>query len=129
MTITSRIEHIRDQEGIYSTEFYGEREALGRSDFLRPLLPPEGRKYITLYRVFADDEAVSNHANSCNRKHGGIRVCIRWRYHWGPPIRALSQQEIINLSRRVLAEIQDQHQGRVNTAPAGWPFPVWRAAA
>ncbi|MFT0532233.1 hypothetical protein ACMHYJ_05270 [Castellaniella hirudinis] len=128
MTIVPRIEHVHWQGSIYSTNFYGEREALERSDFLRPLLPPEGRRYIKYRQAFLDGEAVSNRINSCHRKHGGILVRVGWAtYSWDLPIRVLTKEEIIDLARRVMAEIQDQPQ--VNAAPADWPFPVWRAAA
>lgn len=130
MSIAPTIEHSHWENRIYSTCFYGEREALERSDFLRPLLPPEDRRYVTLNGADLDGEAVSTRVNSCHRKHGGIRIRIIWpAFSWCRPIRALTNEEIIDLAKCVLVEIQDQHQGPVNDAPAGWPFPVWRIAA
>lgn len=129
MNITPRIEHSHWQDRVNSTSFYGEREALERSDFLRPLLPPADRKYITLPQVCSDGKVVSNHAVCANLKHGGVRIRIHWGPWWRKDASAPTREEIIDLSRRVLAEIQDQHQDRINAAPEGWPFPVWRIAA
>ena len=130
MSLAPHIEHNRYSGAIYSTHFYGEREALGRSGFLRPLLPPEDREYITLNEAILDGDRVSNRVNSCHRKHGGIKIRVIWATHgWGLPICALTDEEIIDLSRLVLAEIQEHDQDRINAAPEGWPFPVWGIAA
>ena len=130
MSIAPHIEHGRYKDVIYHTNFIGEREALERSDFLRPLLPPADRKHTSFDSASIDDVAVAHHVTSCHRKHGGIRIRVFWAaLAYGGADRLLSRKEIIDLSRLVLAEIQEHDQDRINAAPEGWPFPVWGIAA
>lgn len=122
MTIATTIEHVQWKDAIYNTEFCGEREALERSDVLRPLLPPAGRQYIKHPDVAVDGRSIISIARSCHLKHGGMRVTLFWnRGTWGGDVP--SRAEIIALTRQIQAECL----GRP-LALAGWPFPIGVAA-
>lgn len=126
MKTAPTIDHYDHEGTLYYTDFLGERESLERSNFLRPLLPPEDRRYLRLrMHQFADSHPGCSGVIGTNLKAGGVRVRIWWERKGGwNDTNPLPRAEIIRLSRQILNEAM----GRP-AALANWPFPIGGIAA
>ncbi len=126
MSTAPTIDHYDWKGTLYYTDFLGEREALARSEYLRPLLPPESRRYLRPSMCqFADSHPGCSSVIGTNLKAGGVRVRIWWaREGCFGDENPLSRDGIIRLSRQILNDAM----GRP-AALANWPFPIGGIAA
>lgn len=126
MSVVPTVDHYDWKGTLFYTEFRGERQDLAKSEFLRPLLPPEDRRHIRFHRhEYADSHQGCSSVVSANLKHGGVCVRVWWeREGFGTDANPLPRDAIIGLARRILCEATGRPLSLVN-----WPFPLGGIAA